>query len=181
VLRLQYRVRDPRANYLQSLSTLRAAKNYARTRGRKLFTKSAIMLGLGEERAELTEAFDDLRGYDVDVLTLGQYLRPSLKHLPVERYVTPEEFVEIGREAESKGFLYVASGPMVRSSYRAAEFFMQGHVEAARQLGSEPGRQSGSEPGRQSGSEPGRQSGSEMIRALAQAAPPPPPPSTITS
>ncbi len=129
VRRLQYRVRDPRATYLQSLSTLRAAKNHARETGRKLYTKSAIMLGLGEERAELTEAFEDLRGFEVDVLTLGQYLRPSLKHLPVERYVSPEEFAEIGREAESKGFLYVASGPMVRSSYRAAELFMHGHIE----------------------------------------------------
>lgn len=132
VQRLQYRVRDPRANYEQSLMTLRAAKNYARTIGHRLFTKSAIMLGLGEESQELDQAFDDLRSFDVDVLTLGQYLRPSLQHLPVEKYVTPEEFTELGRRAEAKGFLYVASGPMVRSSYRAAEFFMQGQIEKNR-------------------------------------------------
>ena len=129
VNRLQYRVRDPRANYVQSLSTLRVAKEYAKSRGQELFTKSAIMLGLGEEAVELTEAFVDLRAYDVDVLTLGQYLRPSLQHLPVERYVTPEEFVELGKKAEAQGFLYVASGPMVRSSYRAGEFFIQGVIE----------------------------------------------------
>jgi lipoic acid synthetase len=132
VRRLQYRVRDPRANYIQSLSTLRAAKNYARTHGMQLFTKSAIMLGLGEDAAELDEAFDDLRAFDVDVLTMGQYLRPSLRHLPVERYVSPEEFDALGRAAEAKGFLYVASGPMVRSSYRAAELFMKGHIDRAR-------------------------------------------------
>ena len=81
---------------------------------------------------EVEEAFDDLRTYEVDVLTLGQYLRPSLQHLPVERYVSPEEFEKLGRTAESKGFLYVASGPMVRSSYRAAELFMKGHIERNR-------------------------------------------------
>jgi lipoic acid synthetase len=136
VKRLQYRVRDPRANYIQSLMTLRAAKNYAREKngpnGHQLFTKSAIMLGLGEEREELEEAFDDLRAFDVDVLTLGQYLRPSLKHLPVEKYVSPEEFDELGKAAEAKGFLYVASGPMVRSSYKAAELFLKGHIDRAR-------------------------------------------------
>lgn len=139
VKRLQYRVRDPRANYIQSLMTLRAAKNYAieknGPKGHKLFTKSAIMLGLGEEREELTGpggAFDDLRAFDVDVLTLGQYLRPSLKHLPVEKYVSPEEFEELGQAARAKDFLYVASGPMVRSSYKAAELFLKGHIDRAR-------------------------------------------------
>jgi lipoic acid synthetase len=132
VRRLQYRVRDPRANYLQSLSTLRVAKTYAKSIGHELFTKSAVMLGLGEERDDLEEAFQDLRSYDVDVLTLGQYLRPSLQHLPVERYVTPEEFDSLQKKAESMGFLYVASGPMVRSSYRAGEFFIQGVIEKRR-------------------------------------------------
>ncbi len=130
---LQYRVRDPRAGYIQSLSTLRVAKTYAKTIGHdELFTKSAIMLGLGEQEDELGEAFDDLRSYDVDVLTLGQYLRPSLQHLPVERYVSPAEFDELGEKAKSKGFLYVASGPMVRSSYRAGEFFIKGIIEKRR-------------------------------------------------
>ncbi len=132
VARLQYRVRDPRAGYVQSLLTLRIAKEISKTIGHELFTKSAIMLGLGEEERELIEAFDDLRSYDVDVLTLGQYLRPSLQHLPVERYVTPEEFESLGKRAESKGFLYVASGPMVRSSFRAGEFFIRGVIEKRR-------------------------------------------------
>ncbi|MFL5813809.1 MAG: lipoyl synthase [Bdellovibrionia bacterium] len=129
VERLQYRVRDPRAAYVQSLTTLRLAKNYAKSIGHELFTKSAVMLGLGEEETELDEAFTDLRTYDVDVLTLGQYLRPSLQHLPVEKYYSPEEFTRLGKQAESHGFLYVASGPMVRSSYRAGEFFIQGVIE----------------------------------------------------
>jgi len=129
---LQYRVRDPRAGYFQSLATLRAAKAYAKTIGHELFTKSAVMLGLGETESELEESFQDLRVYDVDVLTLGQYLRPSLQHLPVEKYYSPEEFQTIGKTAESKGFLYVASGPMVRSSYRAGEFFIQGVIEKRR-------------------------------------------------
>ncbi len=132
VERLQYRVRDPRAGYLQSLATLRAAKNYAQSIGHELFTKSAIMLGLGEEEKELDVAFEDLRSHDVDVLTLGQYLRPSLQHLPVEKYWSPEEFEVVGKTAESKGFLYVASGPMVRSSYRAGEFFIEGIIEKRR-------------------------------------------------
>jgi lipoic acid synthetase len=134
VERLQYRVRDPRAAYVQSLTTLRLAKNYAKSIGHELFTKSAIMLGLGEEDSELNEAFTDLRSYDVDVLTLGQYLRPSLQHLPVEKYYTPDEFIDLGKRAESHGFLYVASGPMVRSSYRAGEFFIQGVIEKRRKV-----------------------------------------------
>jgi lipoic acid synthetase len=132
VRRLQYRVRDPRAGYEQSLATLSFAKSVARHR---LFTKSALMLGLGEESAELDETFAELRARDVDVLTLGQYLRPSLKHLPVERYVSPEEFNEIGERARAMGFMYVASGPMVRSSYRAAEFFIEKAVHDRRSNG----------------------------------------------
>jgi lipoyl synthase len=130
VRRLQYRVRDPRAGYEQSLGTLRAAREMARARGQRMFTKSALMLGLGEEATELEEAFTDMRVFGVDVLTLGQYLRPSLQHLPVERYVPPEEFDRLGERAREQGFLYVAAGPMVRSSYRAAELFMQGLFES---------------------------------------------------
>jgi len=133
VKRLQYRVRDPRAGYAQSLETLRFAKQWAVESGRaKLYTKSAIMLGLGEEDSELAQAFDDLLAYGCDVLTMGQYLRPSLSHLPVEKYVTPEEFEALGETARKKGFMYVASGPMVRSSYKAAEFFIKGVVESDR-------------------------------------------------
>ncbi len=137
VKRLQYRVRDPRAGYEQSLQTLRFAKNWAVVSGRsKLYTKSAIMLGIGEADSELPEAFDDLLTYGVDVLTMGQYLRPSLEHLPVDRYVSPAEFEALGELARKKGFLYVASGPMVRSSYKAAEFFIQGVVESDRKISS---------------------------------------------
>lgn len=133
VRRLQYRVRDPRAGYVQSLETLRVAKLIAQESGRApLFTKSAVMLGLGESELELNEAFADLRLYDVDVLTIGQYLRPSATHLPVEKYYSPAEFDRIGEQAREKGFLYVASGPMVRSSYRAAELFLRGQVDASR-------------------------------------------------
>ncbi len=126
--RLQYRVRDPRAGYVQSLTTLVQAKAFARAQGIALKTKSSLMLGLGETREELLQAFDDLRKADVDVLTLGQYLRPSMNHLPVEKYVTPEEFSELEELAKAKGFLYVAAGPMVRSSYRAAELFIEGLI-----------------------------------------------------
>ncbi len=128
VYRLQYRVRDPRAGYQQSLETLRHAKEYARASGRRLHTKSSIMLGLGETAAELTQAFSDLRLHGIDVLTLGQYLRPSLKHLPVEKYYSPGEFQALETEAKEAGFLYVASGPMVRSSYKAAELFLEGLI-----------------------------------------------------
>lgn len=129
VKRLQYRVRDPRATYLQSLGTLRAAKAHADATQRRLFTKSSIMLGLGETPAELEEAYADLRAFGVDVMTLGQYLRPSMDHLPVEKYVSPEEFDSLKETADRYGFLYTAAGPMVRSSYRAGEFFMQGIIE----------------------------------------------------
>jgi lipoic acid synthetase len=132
VYRLQYRVRDPRAGYKQSLETLEHAKKYAQSRDLPMFTKTSIMLGLGETHEELVTAFDDLRAYQVDVLTLGQYLRPSLNHLPVERYLSPEEFQELDGIARAKNFLYTASGPMVRSSYKAAEFFIEGLIRNKR-------------------------------------------------
>ncbi len=127
---LQYRVRDPRANYDQSLETLKVAKRIAAERresaGRKpMFTKSSIMLGLGETEDELKEAFADLRAHGADVLTLGQYLRPTATHLPVERFYSPEEFAALEEIARDYGFLYIAAGPLVRSSYRAGEFFIQ--------------------------------------------------------
>lgn len=130
VKRLQYRVRDPRAGYQQSLATLLHAREYAQKRNQQLHTKSALMLGLGEEQTEVLEAFDDLRKHQVDVLTLGQYLRPSLSHLPVERYVSPEEFLDLENQAKAAGFLYVAAGPMVRSSYKAAELFIEGLIRS---------------------------------------------------
>jgi len=80
------------------------------------------MLGLGETEAETLQAMDDLRDARCDILTLGQYLQPTLKHLPVQKFIRPEKFEEYGRVAEAKGFVHVASGPMVRSSYHADEF-----------------------------------------------------------
>lgn len=118
VPRLYRRVR-PGAGYRRSLDLLARVKQ----RHPRQFTKSGLMLGLGEQREELREVMRDLRGAGVDILTLGQYLRPSLAQLPVERYVPPEEFAEIGAAARALGFLSVASAPFVRSSYNAAEVY----------------------------------------------------------
>ena len=90
------------------------------------------MLGLGETDEEVRQTLRDLRAIDCDVVTFGQYLQPKKRHLPVESFVTPEKFKEWQTEAESMGFLYVASGPLVRSSYRAGEFFMKGVIEKRR-------------------------------------------------
>jgi lipoyl synthase len=127
VERLTARVRDAKAGYEQSLEVLRNAKALSP----RTPTKTSLMLGLGETRAELLECFDDLRSVQVDILTLGQYLRPtrSAHHLPVSEYVAPEIFDELGQKAREMGFLYVASGPFVRSSYRAGELFMKGLLE----------------------------------------------------
>ena len=118
VRRLTPKVRS-RATYDRSLSVLAKAKT---RRQSDLHTKSGLMLGLGETESELFTAMADLRSAGCDILTLGQYLQPTLKHLPVEKFVTPEKFAEYGQRAQSMGFLHVASGPMVRSSYHADEF-----------------------------------------------------------
>ncbi|MFM8980255.1 MAG: lipoyl synthase [Planctomycetia bacterium] len=118
VPRLYRRVR-PGAGYRRSLDLLARVKQ----RHPRQFTKSGLMLGLGEQRDELRAVMHDLRAAGVDILTLGQYLRPSLAQLPVERYVPPEEFAEIGTEARALGFLSVASAPFVRSSYNASEVY----------------------------------------------------------
>jgi len=128
VERLTPDVRDRRASWRQSLRVL----EYLKQRPEKLYTKTSVMLGLGETDAELEQCFRELRGVGVDVLTLGQYLQPSQYHLRVQRFVTPEQFKAYQALAESMGFLYVASGPLVRSSYRAAEFFMKGLMERER-------------------------------------------------
>ena len=128
VERLTPTVRDRRANYRQSLAVLK----YLRERPERPYTKSSLMLGLGETEPELLQTFADLRGVGVDVLTLGQYLQPSPYHLSVVRFVSPAEFADYKVAAEKMGFLYVASGPLVRSSYRAAEFFMKGLMDARR-------------------------------------------------
>jgi lipoic acid synthetase len=120
VRRLTPSVRS-RATYDRSLSVLRKAKAYAKRNG-ALFTKSGLMLGLGETESELKTALTDLRGVGCHILTLGQYLQPTLKHLPVVEFVPPGKFAEWGRAARAMGFVHVASGPMVRSSYHADEF-----------------------------------------------------------
>jgi lipoic acid synthetase len=108
-----------RATYDRSLSVLRKVKV---KRGGTIYTKSGLMLGLGEREDEVMGALKDLRSAGCDILTLGQYLQPTLKHLPVVEFVSPEIFEEYGRRAEGMGFVHVASGPMVRSSYHADEF-----------------------------------------------------------
>jgi lipoic acid synthetase len=116
VPRLYNRVR-PKAIYTQSLELLKRAKDLAPD----VASKSGLMVGLGEEREELLQAFADMRASDVDVLTVGQYLRPTMKHLPVERYVDPSEFADYKTVAYDLGFKHVESGPLVRSSYHAHE------------------------------------------------------------
>jgi len=91
-------------------------------RGKTIFTKSGMMLGLGETEPEVLTAMQDLRTAGCDILTLGQYLQPTLKHLPVIEFVSPEQFAKYKLRAEEMGFVHVASGPMVRSSYHADEF-----------------------------------------------------------
>ncbi len=120
VARLQKPVRK-RARYDRSLGVLARAKAYAAEYGRVAHTKSSIMAGLGETRDELRQTFRDLRAVDCDILTVGQYLRPTMHHLPVERYYHPDEFAEMKVEALGLGFKHVESGPLVRSSYHARD------------------------------------------------------------
>ncbi|HUK26854.1 MAG TPA: lipoyl synthase [Candidatus Acidoferrales bacterium] len=115
------KARDPRATYEQSLRVLKSIKDIHP----KVYSKSSIMLGLGETEEDLKQTMEDLREVHVDILTLGQYLRPSKGHIPVTDYVTPDKFEYFKKMAEGTGFLYVASGPFVRSSYRAGEFFLE--------------------------------------------------------
>jgi lipoic acid synthetase len=119
-------VRDPRAHYWQSLSVLRNVKKLDPS----VYTKSSIMVGLGESEEEVTQAMLHLRRAGVDFLTVGQYLRPSSKHLKVEAYVQPAQFNRYRAIGEGLGFRYVASGPLVRSSYRAGEFFIRNLIES---------------------------------------------------
>ncbi len=120
-----------RAKYQTSLRVLRRAKELLPT----VVTKSGVMLGLGEKETELFQTMDDLREVGCEVLTLGQYLRPSVKHLPVVEYITPDQFNYYGDIARRKGFLYVASGPLVRSSYHAADFHPVVRPPAAAETG----------------------------------------------
>ncbi len=120
VKRLQKPVRK-RARWDRTLSVLERAKAYAAEYGHEVHTKSSLMVGLGETRDEMTECFVALREVDVDILTIGQYLRPTLDHLPLARYYHPDEFAEMKAEALALGFKHVESGPLVRSSYHARD------------------------------------------------------------
>lgn len=120
IRRLTPRVRDARASYQQSLEVLRLAKEIA---DYPVVTKSALMLGLGETLEEVEGALADMREYGVDFVTIGQYMRPTKQHLAIKRWVPPEEFDLLAEKARALGFKSVASGPLVRSSYRAADYY----------------------------------------------------------
>jgi lipoyl synthase len=124
VKRLTKRVRDPRAGYEKTLKCL----DFYKREYPHIATKTSIMLGLGEELSEVIDCLKDLRSVGVQIVTFGQYLRPTKNHLPVEKYWTPEEFLELKKIAYKLGFEFVASGPMVRSSYKAADYLK--HLEA---------------------------------------------------
>lgn len=136
VERLTHPVRDPRAGYRTTLDLLALAKQ----RMPELLTKSSLMLGLGESDDEVSAALTDLRSSDVDFVTLGQYLSPSRRHHPVTRYVSPDEFNAWEQRGLQLGFRYVASGPLVRSSYRAGEFAIRAVFEQRRRASTEPSR-----------------------------------------
>jgi lipoic acid synthetase len=127
VRRLTHPVRDPRAGYEQTIRVLAHAKRHRPG----VLTKTSLMLGLGEHDAEILHTMDDLRAADVDILTLGQYLRPTPNHLAVQRYVTPAEFDSYRREGLARGFIEVVAGPMVRSSYRAEQVLARNNVGLA--------------------------------------------------
>ncbi len=125
VERLQRKVRDPRASYTQSLNVLENVKKL----NPNIYTKSAIMLGFDESDEEVIQSMKNLRAIGCDILTIGQYLRPSNWHIPVNTYIPPEKFEHYKQKASELGFLYCASGPFVRSSYRAGELFVRNVVK----------------------------------------------------
>jgi lipoic acid synthetase len=128
VRRLSPAVRDARAGYDLTLSVLaRMRREFP-----EVVTKSSIMVGLGESEGEVVEAMRDLRTAGVEILTLGQYLRPSSWHLPVVEWIPPDRFAAYREQGLAQGFRYVASGPLVRSSYRAGELFLRGEIESRR-------------------------------------------------
>jgi len=128
VERLSPRVRDPRAGYRQSLKVLEFVKN----QDPSIYTKSSLMLGLGEKEEEIESCLKDLRVMGCELLTLGQYLQPQKRHLAVESFVSPQKFREWKERAEAMGFIYCASGPLVRSSYRAGELFLSALIKKQR-------------------------------------------------
>jgi lipoyl synthase len=127
VERLTPSVRDHRATYRQSLKILEHAKSQKSSKSgpSPFFTKSSLMLGCGETITEVIQSMKDLRSIEVDLLTIGQYMRPTKKHMKVEEYIKPEIFKFLEEEGKVLGFKYVASGPLVRSSYRAGELFIK--------------------------------------------------------
>merc|ERR1712012_610732 len=132
VERLTPFVRDPRAKYRQTLKVLKRVKETVP----EMVTKTSIMLGLGEKDEEIEQTMKDLRDVGVDCLTLGQYMQPTKRHLKVVEYVTPEKYAHWEKRGNELGFLYTASGPLVRSSYKAGEFFLKNIVEKRRNLSS---------------------------------------------
>jgi lipoic acid synthetase len=124
VKRLTHVVRDPRAGYEKTLNVLAHAKRHRPD----VLTKTSLMLGLGERDDEILDALDDLRGRKVDIVTLGQYLQPTRHHLPVRRFVAPEEFERYREWGLRRGFMEVVAGPLVRSSYRAERVFERNNV-----------------------------------------------------
>lgn len=136
VQRLTRRVRDVRATYAQSLRVLRHIKDAGRGRSRggvDVLAKTSVMLGIGETDDEVRQTMRDLREVGCDVITFGQYLQPSPKHLEVVEFVPPERFDAWAAEADAMGFVYCASGPLVRSSYRAGEFYLKAHIDSERE------------------------------------------------
>ncbi len=125
VRRLTPKVRDRRCSYDLSIDVLKMAKRQRND----LFTKTSLMVGLGETMEEIYETLADLHKAKVDMITIGQYLQPTRKHVPVQRYYTPEEFKNMEKMARDIGFRFVASGPLVRSSYRAGELFVEGKLK----------------------------------------------------
>jgi lipoyl synthase len=128
VARLSPLIRDARATYEQSLHVLKIIKDI----DYKIYTKSSIMLGLGEMEEEVMEAAKDLRSAGVDVVSIGQYLQPTSRHLPVKEYIAPEKFDSYKKSIEKMGFAYTLAGPFVRSSYKAGEFFIKNLVHSRR-------------------------------------------------
>jgi len=124
-------VRDRRANYDQTLETLRLAKELVPS----MVTKSALMVGCGETEDQVYQTIEDLLKVDCGILTIGQYLRPTPAHMPVHEYVHPDVFQKYKEKGEEMGLTFIASGPLVRSSYRAGEFFLKNFLEKRRDEG----------------------------------------------
>ncbi len=133
---LQRQVRDPRCSYSQSLYVLENYKKQAEAAGLRAVTKTSIMMGLGEKDEEVLKCMRDLLNVGVRVLTLGQYLQPTATKLEVKEYVSPERFSALAKEGEAMGFAYVAAGPLVRSSYRAGEYFIEKILKGEKSDGS---------------------------------------------